>query len=158
MAIAPFAAAAAVALLLFRPRAERGVAIGEYVASVSGHVDAVRAARPDDDATLDALPGSVEEVIVRPREATGAKVAASVLVVRGGIAAPTELPLEVSPLGAVRFDMPGDLLLGASEVRVVVAEPEHLAAAVRMAAHGDALGTTVGAVVRVPVRAPAEKN
>jgi hypothetical protein len=160
-ALVPFAVAAVVALAV---RAGRPVEapVGDYTFAVSGRVDRVRSASDDPATVLEPREGALQQVIVRPREAARAPVAAQVLLVGPTGAAAAGVEPEVSDLGVVRFDVPGERLRGASEVRVVIAPPAELASAVATvvaSASGDPQRLGGGAVVvRVPVEAASEKK
>jgi hypothetical protein len=149
-AVVPLAAAAAIVIGL-RSRAHETFA-AEYVASVTGHVATERAGHEAVFTTLQATDGALEQVIVRPREATKGAVAAKVLVVRPSGVEETAFPIEVSELGVVRFDAAGEALRGASEVRIVIAPPDALDDAVKRAKDPAAPPVLRDAVVvRVPV-------
>jgi hypothetical protein len=158
VAAVPLAAAAAIALAVrARPHPEEG-GVAEYTVSVSGHVETERARGDVVFASLEARPDAIQEVILRPRERSATALAAKVLVVRGGVGAPVDVPTEVSEAGVVRFDMPGALLEGASEVRVAIAPPAQLAETTAGAARASGPMATAGrrdaVVVRVPIEAP----
>lgn len=161
VAAAPLAVAAAIAFVVRGgPHREDGAAT-EYVVSVSGHVETERARGDVVFASLQARPDAIEEVILRPRERAGTVVAAKVLVVRDGVGVVVDVATEVSEAGVVRFDMPGALLQGASEVRVAIAPPAQLAETAAAAVH-TLVPPTAGrrnvVVVRVPIEAKAGAN
>ena len=162
IAAAPLAAAAAIALAVrARPHLEEGGA-AKYIVSVSGHVETERARGDVVFASLQARPDAIQEVILRPRERSGTALAAKVLVVRGGVGALVDVPTEISDAGVVRFDMPGALLEGASEVRVAIAPPAQLAEAAAVAARPAGSLPMAGrrdvVVVHVPIEAPTGAN
>ncbi len=139
---ATFAAAAAVVLAIrVGPASEAGPM--DYTVSVTGRVEATRSAPAVPHTTLEARDDAMQEVVVRPREANHAKVVASVLVDRAGSRVPSGIAPEISELGAVRFDVPGPMLHGATALIVVLASPEN---------GRDA------AEIRIPVERGAEKN
>ena len=149
-AAVPIATAAIVVLALRGPTHETFAP--EYVTSVTGHVATERAGREAVFTTLQAKDGALEQVIVRPREATNGPVAAKVLLVRAAGVVEAGFAVEVSELGVVRFDAAGEALRGATEVRVVIARPSALSEAVRGAEQPGAAPTLRDAVVvRVPV-------
>lgn len=153
-------AAAAGAALWFGTKPAHDVSLGPYVVSVSGHVEVARAAEDATFGALEARPGSVQEVIVRPRQTTRGELAAKVVVMRGDRGEAVDVPPEVSEQGSVRFEMPGELLVDAAEVRVVIAGRAHLAEATEAACRGP-LGVPPAhlqdaVVVRVPVERPSE--
>lgn len=160
-AIVPLAAA--VALVVAAPwRARPAVTPGEYVVEVRGHVETERASPGASFATLEARDGSFQSVIVRPRIATHAPLAAKVLVVRGAVGAPLGVTPEASELGTFRVDIPGDALRGASEVRIVIAPRADLDEAASAAALSPPRSVHEAVVLRVPVEpprpGPPEKN
>ena len=153
------AAAAGVALWLWTKPAP-DISLGPYVVSVSGHVEVARAAEDDTFGALEARPGSVQEVIVRPRQTTRGELAAKVVVMRGDRGEAVDVAPEVSEQGSVRFEMPGELLVDAGEVRVVIAGPAHLSEATEAACRGP-LGVPPAhlqdaVVVRVPIEMTSE--
>jgi hypothetical protein len=154
--VAPLAAAAVVVLAVRASHAPQAP-VGEYTFAVSGRVDRARAAHDDVATSLEPREGSLQQVIVRPREAARGPVAAQVLVVRPGGAAAAGVEAEVSELGVVRFDVAGERLRGASEVRVVIAPPDAIdraVARVTASGAGEPASLDGGAVVvRVPVEA-----
>jgi hypothetical protein len=91
---------------------------GDYVVSITGHVQAERGAGDGVYGALEARPDAVEEVILRPRARASRPVTAKILVVRDGAESPLDVPTDVSEAGAVRFEVPGATLAGASELRV----------------------------------------
>jgi hypothetical protein len=155
------AAAAAVALVVGLGHRD-GAALGPYVVSVSGHVEIARAAHDGTFDALEARPGSIQEVVVRPREATPGPLAARVVVMRGDVGTVSDVAPEISDRGAVRFEMPGEALAGASEVRVVIASPDALGAAAAEAARAPLASPPASrsdaVFVRVPVEPAGEKK
>ncbi|HEY2513091.1 MAG TPA: hypothetical protein VGI39_19620 [Polyangiaceae bacterium] len=153
-------AAAAGVVLWLGLKPAQDVSFGPYVVSVSGHVEVSRAAEDATFGALEARPGSVQEVIVRPRQTTRGRLAAKVVVMRGDRGEAVDVAPEVSEQGSVRFEMPGELLHDAAEVRVVIAPPARLAEATEVACSAP-LGVPPthledAVVVRVPVELTSE--
>lgn len=144
--------AAALALAVGRPwQAPLEAEFGPFVASVSGHVEHERGAARTDSVTLEGVSGARQEVVVRPVSAIRAPMSAAVLVARGSTLERTEVGLEVSEAGVVRFEIDGERLQGASEVRVVLARTENLARAVERALAALPVSRADGLVVILPV-------
>ncbi len=101
----------------------------EYSVSVAGRVEVERAATRAPSSTLQAQAGAIQEVILRPSAPIASPVEATVLVVREGRPQPLGVGAEVTDRGVVRFTVDGDALLGASEVRVILARPQTLSPA-----------------------------
>jgi hypothetical protein len=151
-AIVPLAAAAAFAVHLGFSSGPEGAA-GDYVVSVAGHIETDRAATDSAASTLEARAGSIQEVVLRPREKVAMPVAARILADFTGGVAVLDIPAEVTDRGVVRFTARGDALRGASEVRVVIAPPAKLEAAIDRAKKGPYAGEPGVTVVRIAVDA-----
>lgn len=155
VAALPLAAAAAI-VLVGREKARMHTEesrSAEYVVSVTGHVDTQRAASDDSFASLQARPDAIQQVLLRPRHRSATALAAKVLVVRDGVGVPVDVATEISEAGVVRIEIPGTLLVGASEVRVAIAPPALLADIAARATHEAAPATASSdvVVVRVPI-------
>lgn len=144
--------AAALALAIGRPwQAPLEAEFGPFVASVSGHAEHERGARPSGEPILEALSGARQEVVVRPVSAVRVPMSAAVLVARGATLERAEVEVEVSEAGVVRFEIDGERLQGASEVRVVLARTENLARAVERALAALPVSRADALVVILPV-------
>lgn len=163
VALVPLAMAASVALAMRASSTNVPAApVGEYSVTVDGRAEVQRAARDGVATALEARDGSLQRVTVRPRMAVSGRVAATVLVVGAAVAVADGVEPEVSDLGVVRFEVPGEILARATEVRVVIAPAAQLAAATSAAVAGglppSPRGPGAAVVVRIPVEAPDENK
>ena len=153
VAVVPMAAAAAVLLVLRSGPRALPLDTPSYEVAVTGHVQTERAGGPRVFTSLEAHADALEQVVLRPRERIGTKVDAKVVLVKGGAGTVADITTEVSDAGGVRFDVPGALLEGVSEVRVAIAPPALLDETVAAASSGATtqLGRAGATIVRVPV-------
>jgi hypothetical protein len=157
-AAASLAMAAGFALAMHaHPRDAERAPLAEYSFAVTGKVDVARAEHDETATSLERRDGSTQQVVIRPRDAVRAPIAAEVLAVRASGVTRAEVTTEISDLGVVRFDLAGDGLRDATELRVVIAPPADLASAVAAAA-GSTVIAAPAVLVRIPVDVASEKK